>query len=81
MRLLGPLVSDLAEWRLASRRPVSDVLVFPGRDGDPWARDDWANSRNRVFGPATAAVLSVAWETGSDPKSWALGTVVEILCW
>src|SRR5919108_252814 len=49
-----PLVP--AEWRLASRRPVSDALVFPARDGDPWGRDDWANWRNRVFGPATAAV-------------------------
>jgi site-specific recombinase XerD len=56
VRLLGPLVSDLAEWRLACRRPGSDVLLFTARDGDPWSRDDWANWRNRVFGPAAAAV-------------------------
>ena len=56
VRLLGPLASDLAEWRLACRRPGSDVLVFPARDGDPWSKDDWANWRNRVFGPAAAAV-------------------------
>jgi integrase len=55
VRLLKPLASDLGEWRLASRRPASDVLLFEAYDGDCWSRDDWANWRTRVFGPAAAA--------------------------
>jgi integrase len=54
VRLLGPLASDLAEWRLVCRRPASGVLLFQAYDGDCWSRDDWANWRNRVFGPAAA---------------------------
>jgi integrase len=56
VRLLRPLASDLSEWRLACRRPSSDSLLFRAYDGDCWSRDDWANWRNRVFGPAAAAV-------------------------
>ena len=55
MRLLGPLASDLAEWRLACRRPPADALVFPAHDAGPWSRDDWGNWRNRIFGPAARA--------------------------
>jgi len=33
VRLLGPLASDLSEWRLARGRPDGSALVFPGRDG------------------------------------------------
>jgi hypothetical protein len=34
---------------------TSDVLLFQAYDGDCWSRDDWANWRNRVFGPAAVA--------------------------
>jgi integrase len=52
VRLLKPLASDLAEWRLACRRPASDVLLFEAYNGECWSRDDWANWRTRVFGPS-----------------------------
>jgi integrase len=55
VRVLGPLASDLAEWRLVCRRPSADALVFPAHDGGPWSRADWGNWRNRVFGPAARA--------------------------
>lgn len=34
VRLLDPLRRDLAEWRLASGRPVDDALVFPAGGGE-----------------------------------------------
>lgn len=55
VRLLGPLASDLAQWRLASGRPPDQSLVFPRRDGDVWSDFDWRNWRKRVFAPAAAA--------------------------
>jgi integrase len=55
VRLLAPLAADLAEWRLACRRPGPDVLVFPRRDGRVWTEEDWRNWRQRVFAPAASA--------------------------
>lgn len=49
--LLAPLASDLAEWRLASRRPPGSALVFPAGGGELWRRHDWQNWRNRTFIP------------------------------
>jgi integrase len=58
VRLLAPLAADLAEWRLASRRPDETALVFPRKDGRVWTDEDWRNWRQRVFAPvATAAGL------------------------
>jgi len=41
IKLLPPLVQDLAEWRLASGRPPSRALIFPTHDGDEWKLHDW----------------------------------------
>jgi integrase len=56
VRLLAPLAADLAEWRLASRRPDETALVFPRKDGRVWTDEDWRNWRQRVFAPAATAV-------------------------
>lgn len=56
VQLLPPLASDLAEWRLASGRPDARALLFPGREGKPWADHDWRNWRRRIFAPLAASV-------------------------
>jgi integrase len=56
VRLLAPLAADLAEWRLASRRPDETALVFPRKDGRAWTDEDWRNWRQRVFAPVATAV-------------------------
>jgi hypothetical protein len=56
VRLLAPLVVDLAAWRLASGRPEGDQLVFPTAGGELWRDHDWANWRRRVFDPLAADV-------------------------
>jgi integrase len=55
VRLLPPLAADLAEWRLASRRPGPKALVFPGPTGDAWTDTSYRNWRRRIFGPAAKA--------------------------
>ena len=55
VRLLAPLSTDLAEWRLRSGRPHERELVFPAHDGGVWSDDDWRNWRRRVFAPAIRA--------------------------
>ena len=49
VRLLGPLVTDLAGWRLASGRASDDQPVFPGRDGEPWTEAAFQSWRRRTF--------------------------------
>jgi integrase len=56
VELLGPLGDDLESWRAASHPVSPNGLVFPRADGAPWAADDWANWRNRVFRPAARRV-------------------------
>jgi integrase len=56
VRLLAPLASDLAEWRLSCGRPGEDALVFPRRDGRVWTGEDWHNWRQRVFAPVASEV-------------------------
>lgn len=56
VRLLPPLASDLAEWRMASGRPGENERIFPGREGRPWADHDWRNWRRRIFAPVAASV-------------------------
>jgi integrase len=63
VRLLAPLASDLAEWRLACGRPDERTLVFPRAEGEPWCDHHWRNWRKRVYAPvATEAQLD-----GSPP--------------
>jgi integrase len=47
--LLAPLAEDLRQWFLASGRPDNKTPVFPAHDGDFWDRQDWANSRQRIW--------------------------------
>jgi integrase len=54
VRLLGPLVQDLAEWRLACGRPSNDAPVFPAKGSEFWRDHHWRNSRVRVFQEAAA---------------------------
>jgi len=56
VRLLAPLVADLAAWRLASDRSGADELVFPTAGGELWRDHDWANWRRRVFDPLAASL-------------------------
>jgi integrase len=53
IRLLGPLVQDLNEWRIARSRPAQR-LVFPRQDGEAWTEHDYGNWRRRVFREVTA---------------------------
>jgi integrase len=54
VRLLAPLATELAEWRLACGRPDGSMLVFPRHKGGHWADHDWRNWRKRVYAPAAA---------------------------
>src|SRR6266545_3935478 len=56
VRLLAPLATDVAEWRLACGRPDGSTFVFPGLEGRPWADHDWRNWRKRVYAPVAEAV-------------------------
>jgi integrase len=56
VRVLAPMPTDIAEWRLARGRPDGSTLVFPGREGRPWADHDWRNWRKRVYAPVADAV-------------------------
>ena len=53
--LLAPLAADLAEWRLACRRPPADAPLFPRPVGGPWSKAVWENWRDRVYAPAARA--------------------------
>jgi integrase len=55
VRLVGPLAQDLAEWRLACRRPSADAYVLPRAAGGAWRDDDYRNWRKRKFVPAACA--------------------------
>jgi integrase len=55
VRLLGPLAQDLAEWRLACRRPPADAYVLPRPDSRGWRDDDYRNWRKRKYVPAAPA--------------------------
>jgi integrase len=51
-RLMAPVKTDLAAWRLASGRPADETLVFPSATGNVWREHDWRNWRRRTFQPA-----------------------------
>lgn len=52
VRLLAPLAADLREWRMASGRPGDAALVFPGKDGKAWTKDEWDVFRRRAWSTA-----------------------------
>jgi integrase len=75
--LLAPLVTDLAEWRMACGRPGEDELIVPRPSGGDWTRSDWNNWRRRVYRPAAIA----AGVTG-DLRPYRLrGSFVSLLLW
>src|SRR3954468_6062482 len=50
VKLLKPLIEDLAAWRGAQRSPGRDALLFPAHDGAPWRLDaykGWARKAAR----------------------------------
>jgi len=55
VRLLPPLAADLADWRLASRRPGPKTLLFRRPNGAVWNETSYRNWRRRVFAPAAEA--------------------------
>ena len=59
VRLLAPLVDDLAAWRTSSARDGGPL--FPRRDGTAWTMTDYRNWRRRRFDPAaeTADLVGV----------------------
>jgi hypothetical protein len=55
VELLSSLRADLTGWRLASGRPPSSALIFPGRDGRPWDDGRYRRWRRGTFKPACEA--------------------------
>ena len=55
VRLLAPLRSDLAAWRLACGRPLGNTLVFPSHRGAPWTEPAYQSWRRRSFDIARKA--------------------------
>jgi integrase len=55
VRLLAPLRSDLAQWRLASGRPPENALVFPNHRAAPWTEPAYQSWRRRSFDSARKA--------------------------
>jgi excisionase family DNA binding protein len=55
VRLLPPLVEDLAAWHDTTARPGPTDLIFPAPDGAPWNHDRAKNWRNRTFAEAAEA--------------------------
>jgi integrase len=58
VRLLGPLATDLAAWRMACGRPADTVPVFPGQDGEPWSEAAFQSWRRRTFDRARAVAAA-----------------------
>jgi integrase len=54
VRLLAPLIHDLAALRATVADPAPDQLVFPDQAGAIWTESQWRNWRRRVFKPAAA---------------------------
>lgn len=72
--LLGPLASDLAQYRLLMGRPGPRELVFPRADGNVWLDHDWRNWRRRVYTPAARTAGA------HDTRPYALrGSFVSLL--
>ena len=75
--LLGPLATELAEWRLACGRPGDSELIVPRPTGGEWTREDWGNWRGRIWRPAAIA----AGVTG-DLRPYRLrGSFASLLLW
>jgi integrase len=56
VRLLKPLASDLAAWRMACGRPPDSEHVFPMKSGGLWTDSAYRNWRTKVYVPAAKAV-------------------------
>lgn len=54
VRLLGPLLADLAHWQCEQRAPGRQ-LIFPRSDGEAWRETDYRNWRRRSYGRAWRA--------------------------
>jgi integrase len=52
VRLLAPLVADLAEWRLRCPHDGDDDLLFPNRSGSIWNDGAWQSWHRDAWHPA-----------------------------
>jgi integrase len=67
IELPGPLLADLAQWRMSLRRP--DGLIFPrAADHLAWRKYDWDNWRARSFKEAVGAAGLLGLD--SERKRW-----------
>jgi integrase len=55
VRLLSPLVRDLAEWRLRCGRPGDRELIIPSARGGPWTEEAYKSWRRQAFKRALKA--------------------------
>jgi integrase len=55
VRLLRPLASDVAAWRLASGRPSASALVFPSAKRDRWTDEAYKSWARHAFARAAKA--------------------------
>jgi integrase len=55
VRLLSPLIGDLATWR-GHAKADPDALIFPTSKGRLWTGEDWSNWRHRAWVRATTKV-------------------------
>jgi integrase len=85
VRLLSPVVQDLAEWRLQSGRPADRALIFAceqvpqsrRRATVEWQRHDWQNWTKRTYQPA-----AIAAGVEGDLRPYRLrGSFVSLLPW
>src|SRR4029453_12108009 len=56
VRLLKPLASDLAAWRMDCGRPPDSEHVLPMKSGGLWTDSAYRNWRTKVYVPAAKAV-------------------------
>ncbi|MCW3039294.1 MAG: site-specific integrase [Solirubrobacterales bacterium] len=56
VRLLAPLASDLASWKLQSEHTAAGDFLFPSPTGGRWRKEQYDSWRSRVFAKAADAV-------------------------
>lgn len=56
VNLLGPVASELAQWRLACGRPDAGELIYPRPLAGEWTLSALNNWRRRIFDPAAKPV-------------------------
>jgi integrase len=55
VKLLAPLATDLAEWKLASGRRGHDLVVVNGH-GKPWTKHQYQHWRRHMYKPHASSI-------------------------